>query len=405
MMNHTNILIVGAGQAAGQLLITLKQNKFSGKITLIGDEEWYPYQRPPLSKLFLSGELEHSRLFIKQANFYNDLDITFRFNTRVKKIDTHNKIIDLNDIELNYEQLILATGTRPRKLSIDGSNLKNIFYLRDISDAENIKSVIKNKKSIVIIGAGYIGLEVAATAVKSGLSVTVIEKQDRVMNRVVSKQVSGFFESEHKSHGVNFIFNDDIVSFSGGKKINEVNLLSGKTIKTDAVLVGIGGIPNTEITDKTKIVSDNGIKVDNQCRTNVKDVYAIGDCTNHWNTLYNRYIRLESVQNAIDQAKVVASNLTNIKTSYNEVPWFWSDQFDLKLQIAGISEGYDKTIIRTKEKQKSFSCLYLKDDVLIAVDSINDPKDFIQSKKLIMNKVKLDLEKSKDVNAELKDMS
>ena len=404
MKKVSDIIIVGGGQAAGQVLVSLKQKKFSGKITLIGNENLYPYQRPPLSKAYLKDEIERDRLFIKQPSFYDDIDIDFTLNQEVVKVDTERKSVQTHDDEFHFKKLVLATGSRPRKIDIDGSDLGNIFYLRNIRDAENIKCAMKKSESLVIVGAGYIGLEVAATAIRYGLTVTVLEKEDRVMNRVVSKDVSRFFQSEHEDKGVRFLFNQNINYFSGENgNVAKVHLSSNETIQSDLVLVGAGGVPNIEIADNTKIEIDNGIKVDSACRTNVKDIYAIGDCTNHWNNIYQRYIRLESVQNAIDQAKVVAENISSGDISYDSVPWFWSDQYDIKLQIAGVSQNFDEVIIRGNASEKSFSCLYLKNRTLIAVDAINRPRDFIYSKNLIYHKTIIDDDKNNIKEIDLKE--
>jgi len=381
---------------------------------VIGDEPWYPYQRPPLSKSFLSGDISRERLYVKPAQYFDDLNIDFQFNTHVERIIPEKNIVQTKDCDFSFGKLIISTGARPRELNINGTSLKNIFYLRKINDAENIRSSLKKNKSIVIIGAGYIGLEVAAIAIKFGMNVTVIEAQDRVMNRVVSKEISDFYETEHKENGVKFIFNKEVISFEGDKSVDsfegdksvdQVVLSDQKCIKTDIVLIGIGAIPNTEITNHTKIKTDDGIVIDNKCCTEEEDIYAIGDCTSHWSSIFNKNIRLESVQNALDQAKIAVNNICGINSIYNTVPWFWSDQYKLKLQIAGISEGYDKTIIRGDKEKKSFSCLYLKNKILIAIDAINNPKDFIQSKKIIAEKIPLKLDKLNDSKIELKDLT
>jgi len=400
--SNSDILIVGAGQATGQLLISLKQKKYKGKIKVFADEKYYPYQRPPLSKKYLSGELSYERLFIKQRKFFDELDVEFNLSCRVEKISTNKKKIQTKEGQHNYERLVIATGTRPRRISIDSHESKNIYYLRNIEDAEKIKHSIKQNQSIVIIGGGYIGLEVAATAIKFGCEVTVIEQQDRVMKRVVSKEVSNFFEDYHLSQGVRFIFNDEINSIKRVNNKHEISLSTGKIIHADSILVGIGGIPNTEIAENTDIEINNGISIDSKCRTNINNIFSMGDCTNFWSELYGKKIRLESVQNAIDQAKVLADNIMNIDSSYDSVPWFWSDQYDLKLQIAGLSEGYDETILRGDKKTKSFSCLYLKEGKIIAIDAINRPKDFIQSKVLIQEKRRIDREKASNDDFELK---
>ena len=400
--SNSDILIVGAGQATGQLLISLKQKKYKGKIKVFADEKYYPYQRPPLSKKYLSGELSYERLFIKQRKFFDELDVEFNLSCRVEKISTNKKKIQTKEGQHNYERLVIATGTRPRRISIDSHESKNIYYLRNIEDAEKIKHSIKQNQSIVIIGGGYIGLEVAATAIKFGCEVTVIEQQDRVMKRVVSKEVSNFFEDYHLSQGVRFIFNDEINSIKRVNNKHEISLSTGKIIHADSILVGIGGIPNTEIAENTDIEINNGISIDSKCRTNINNIFSMGDCTNFWSELYGKKIRLESVQNAIDQAKVLADNIMNIDSAYDSVPWFWSDQYDLKLQIAGLSEGYDETILRGDKKTKSFSCLYLKEGKIIAIDAINRPKDFIQSKVLIQEKRRIDREKASNDDIELK---
>ena len=400
--SNSDILIVGAGQATGQLLISLKQKKYKGKIKVFADEKYYPYQRPPLSKKYLSGELSYERLFIKQRKFFDELDVEFNLSCRVEKISTNKKQIQTKEGQHNYERLVIATGTRPRRISIDLQESKNIYYLRNIEDAEKIKHSIKKNQSIVIIGGGYIGLEVAATAIKFGCEVTVIEQQDRVMKRVVSKEVSNFFEDYHLSQGVRFIFNDEINSIKRVNNKHEISLSTGKIIHADSILVGIGGIPNTEIAENTDIEINNGISIDSKCKTNINNIFSMGDCTNFWSELYGKKIRLESVQNAIDQAKVLADNIMNIDSIYDSVPWFWSDQYDLKLQIAGLSEGYDETILRGDKKTKSFSCLYLKEGKIIAIDAINRPKDFIQSKVLIQEKRRIDREKASNEDFELK---
>ena len=400
--SNSDILIVGAGQATGQLLISLKQKKYKGKIKVFADEKYYPYQRPPLSKKYLSDELSYERLFIKQRKFFDELDVEFNLSCRVEKISTNKKQIQTKEGQHNYERLVIATGTRPRRISTDLQESKNIYYLRNIEDAEKIKHSIKKNQSIVIIGGGYIGLEVAATAIKFGCEVTVIEQQDRVMKRVVSKEVSNFFEDYHLSQGVRFIFNDEINSIKRVNNKHEISLSTGKIIHADSILVGIGGIPNTEIAENTDIEINNGISIDSKCRTNINNIFSMGDCTNFWSELYGKKIRLESVQNAIDQAKVLADNIMNIDSRYDSVPWFWSDQYDLKLQIAGLSEGYDETILRGDKKTKSFSCLYLKEGKIIAIDAINRPKDFIQSKVLIQEKRRIDREKASNEDFELK---
>ena len=400
------IVIVGAGHAAGQVVASLRQKKHGGQIVLIGDEEHYPYQRPPLSKKFLAGELAAERLYVKPPAFYDDPDIDVRLSTRVTAIDTSNKSVsDSSGQVTEYDILVIATGARVRKLDLPGSDLPGVHYLRNIQDVIAMQSRMQKRARLVIIGGGYIGLEVAAVAAGVGLQVSVVEMAERVMSRVVSEQVSNFYQEEHRQHGVDLRLATGLKGFSGGESIEQVDLSDGSAINADLVLIGVGVVPNVELAESAGIRVDNGIRVDDHCRTNVEDVYAVGDCTNHPNNLLGRQLRLESVHNALEQAKTAASNICGDDLEYAQVPWFWSDQFDLKLQIAGISDGYDRTVMRGDPADRSFSCLYLKDGRLIAIDSINAPRDFMQSKALIGNHAVISPDMLANVDIALKDMA
>ena len=400
-----NIVIVGAGHAAGQVMVTLRQKKYDGKITLIGEEEYYPYQRPPLSKKFLAGELPVERLYVKPPSFYDDTDIELHFSTTVVRIDLAGKsVIDADNNAYSYDNLIIATGARVRKLDVPGSELPGVHYLRNIQDAAAMHEYMREGKRLVIIGAGYIGLEVAAVASSKGAHVTVIEMAERVMSRVVSEQVSEFYQSEHRQHGVNLMLSTDLAGFSGKAALEQVDLTDGTSVAADVVLIGIGVIPNVELAGDAGLEVDNGIRVDDRCRTSEDSVYAVGDCTNHPNELLGQRLRLESVHNALEQAKTVARNICGDDMQYAQVPWFWSDQYDLKLQIAGISSGYDQTVLRGDPANRSFSCLYLRDGQLIATDSINSPRDFMQSKLLIANHAIIRPDTLANVELALKDM-
>ena len=400
-----NIVIVGAGHAAGQVMVTLRQKKYDGKITLIGEEEHYPYQRPPLSKKFLAGELAMERLYVKPPTFYDDPDIELHFGTTVTRIDLAGKtVIDADSNAYPYENLIIATGARVRKLDVPGSELSGVHYLRNIQDVTAMHEYMCEGKRLVIIGAGYIGLEVAAVAASKGLAVTVIEMADRVMSRVVSEQVSEFYQAEHRRHGVNLMLSVGFAGLSGSAALEQVELTDGTTVAADFALICIGVLPNVELAEEAGLEVDNGIRVDDRCRTSDASVYAIGDCTNHPNSLLGQRLRLESVHNALEQAKTVARNICGEDLQYAQVPWFWSDQYDLKLQIAGISHGYDRTVLRGDPANRAFSCLYLRDGQLIATDSINSPKDFMQSKALIANHAVISPDALADVDVALKDM-
>ncbi len=401
-----NVVIAGAGHAAGQVIATLRQKKYGGKIILLGEEEHYPYQRPPLSKKFLAGELAAERLYVKPPSFYDNPDIELHLGTRVARINVAGKTVtDADSNAYHYEKLIIATGARVRKLDVPGSGLAGVHYLRNIQDVTAMHEYMHEDKRLVIIGAGYIGLEVAAVAASKGLHVTVIEMADRVMSRVVSEQVSEFYQAEHRQHGVNLMLSAGLAGFSGSTALEQVDLADGTSVAADFVLICIGVLPNVELAEEAGLDVDNGIRVDDRCRTSDASVYAIGDCTNHPNSLLGQRLRLESVHNALEQAKTVARNFCGDDLQYAQVPWFWSDQYDLKLQIAGISHGYDQTVLRGDPASRAFSCLYLQDGQLIAIDSINSPKDFMQSKALIANHAAINPDTLADVGVALKDMA
>jgi 3-phenylpropionate/trans-cinnamate dioxygenase ferredoxin reductase subunit len=399
------VVIVGAGHGAGQVCVSLRQNGFEGAITMIGEETWYPYQRPPLSKKYLSGEMPAERLYFKPPSFYTDQEIDVLLGTRVSGIDLSAKAVSTGNGEsLDWDHLVLATGSRPRRLEVDGSSLAGIHYLRGIDDVDGIRDSLAPGRRLAIIGAGYIGLEVAAVAARAGLKVTVIEMEDRVMSRVVTPELSRFYEEVHRGEGVRFEMSTGVKRFSGKRDVDGVVLDSGATVDVDAVVVGIGIVPNVELAASAGLEVSNGIVVDDHCRASSAGVYGIGDCTWHPNTLLGCELRLESVHNALEQAKTAAANICGKDTAYAQVPWFWSDQYDLKLQIAGLSRGYDEFVMRGEPESRSFSCLYLRDGRLISVDAVNCPKDFVQSKALIAAHAKIDPGILADTGIQLKDM-
>jgi 3-phenylpropionate/trans-cinnamate dioxygenase ferredoxin reductase subunit len=399
------VVIAGAGHAAGQAIATLKQRKFGGKIVLIGDEAHLPYQRPPLSKKFLAGEMLAERLYFKPASFYDDENVEVRLDTRVDSIDRDARQVRTADgEEIAYDKLVIATGSHARKVPVPGADMPGVYYLRTIADVDAIRDEVAKSKRLVIVGAGYIGLEVAAVCRQLGLDVTVIEKEDRVMSRVVSPHVSDFYQLEHTSRGVKLMLATGLEAFAGRRKVKLVLTDRGQSIRTDFAVVGVGIVPNTELAETAGLEVNNGIVVNDQCQTADPDVYAIGDCTNHPNSIYDQSLRLESVHNALEQAKTAADNICGIETHYSQVPWFWSDQYDLKLQIAGLSKDYDQVVLRGDPATRSFACLYLKEGVLIAVDAINAPREFMQSKVLIANRSKCDPDKLTDTDVALKDL-
>jgi 3-phenylpropionate/trans-cinnamate dioxygenase ferredoxin reductase subunit len=400
------VVIAGAGHAAGQVVATLRQKKFDGAIILIGEEPWLPYQRPPLSKKFLAGELPAERLHFKPESFYDDPGIEVRLETRIDSVDCDGKTLQTADGEtLAFDKLVFATGARPRLLDLPGVDLDGIHYLRTIADVTGIRTQLIKGARLVIIGAGYIGLEVAAVASQLGADVTVIEMEDRVMSRVVSPQISEFYQKEHSAHGVKFMLSTGISGFSGDAQVSAVDLANGDQVAADLVVIGIGVVPNTELASEAGLDVDNGIVVDDHCQTSDADIFAVGDCTHHPNDILGFRVRLESVHNALEQAKTAASNICGDESCYAQVPWFWSDQYDLKLQIAGLSQGYDQAIVRGDPDSRSFSCLYLRDGQLIAVDAVNSPKDFMQSKALIAAHAVIDPDLLANADNELKNLN
>lgn len=399
-----NVVIIGAGHGAGQAVVSLRQKQFAGNVTLIGEESWYPYQRPPLSKKFLAGKMPAERLYFKPPDFYDDPGLDVVLNERVTGIDRGQKCIRTESgRQFDYDAVIIATGSRPRLLDVPGADLRGIHYLRGIDDVNEIRSDMAAGKRITIVGAGYIGLEVAAVAAQLGLSVTVVEMEDRVMSRVVSPELSSFYEKVHRDNGVEIRLSTGVNGFAGSGTVESVLLGDGGMLATDIVVIGIGIVPNLELAAECGLDVRNGIVVDDHCRTTDPDIYAIGDCTFHPNALLDTCLRLESVHNALEQAKTAAANICGADVTYSQVPWFWSDQYDLKLQIAGISQGYDEVVMRGDPSAKSFSCLYLRNGALIAVDAVNAPKDYVQSKALIAAHARIDPAVLADTDTQLKD--
>ncbi len=400
------VVIAGAGHAAGQLIASLKQQKFAGQIVLVGDEPFLPYQRPPLSKKFLAGDLPAERLYVKPATFYDDPQIEVRLETTIAAIDRNaNRLTTGGGDDIPYDKLVLALGSRVRRLAVEGADLAGLHYLRSIADVEKIRAELSAAKRAVIVGAGYIGLEVAAVARQQGLDVTVVEMADRVMSRVVSAEISDFYQIEHAAHGVKLRLSTGTAAFRGTGRVATVETIDGEQIPADVVVVGVGVVPNTELAEAAGLAVDDGILVDDRCQSSDADIYSVGDCTRHPNSIYQRHLRLESVHNALEQAKTAAANICGQEKQYSQVPWFWSDQYDLKLQIAGLSDGYDDVVIRGNPAERSFACLYLKDGRLIATDAVNAPREFVQSKALIAAQAKIDRDRLADTGLELKELA
>ena len=399
------LVIIGAGQSAIQCITSLKKEGYSGSITLVGEEEHLPYQRPPLSKGFLEDSINKERLYFKKLDFFTENKIQLHLGSSAEKVDMENNKVYLSDrSELEFDKLVFATGSRVRHLDFPGSDLSSIRYLRGLDDAESIKNDLKISQNLVVIGAGYIGLEVAAIAAKNNISVSVIEMADRVMNRTVDPQISQYYLELHQKNGVTFKFNTSLEEIKGDKSVQSVICSDGTEIKADTVIIGAGIIPNFELAEDAGIDCTNGIEVDEYGRTNLKNIYACGDCTNHPNKLLNKDLRLESVHNAMEQAKTVASSIMSNPSEYNQIPWFWSDQYDHKLQIVGLSGDHDTVTMRGDTSDSKFMLFYTREDELIAVDSINNSKEFLICRKLVTNKVKIKPSMISDPTTNLNDL-
>lgn len=384
------MVIIGCGQAGGQAAASLRQEKYDGPITMIGQEPYIPYQRPPLSKQYLSGEQEKEKLSLRQESFYSEKEINLKLETSVLSLDPHKKELQLeNDETVTYDKLLVATGGRPRKLEVDGHTLKGIHYLRNIDDVDAIKTQMNTSQNLVIVGGGYIGLEVASVAIKRGLTVSVLEMESRILERVTTEEMSAFYHQLHTDEGVNILTSTQAKAFKGSETVESV-VCGDHEIPADLVIVGIGILPNTEMAEAAGLETNNGLVVDEHCRTSNEHIFAAGDCTNHPNPILNRRLRLESVPNAMEQGRVAASNMLGGSKSYASMPWFWSDQYEHKLQMVGFSKDSDQSIVRGDMESKSFTVFYLKDDSIIAADSVNNPKEFMASKQLVGKKASIE---------------
>jgi 3-phenylpropionate/trans-cinnamate dioxygenase ferredoxin reductase component len=396
------LIIVGGGQAATQAVQTLRQHGFAGRITLIGEESHLPYQRPPLSKKYLAGELPRDRLLLRPATFYSSKGVELELDTRVEELELDTQKLRLADGRtLEYERLLLATGSRPRRLDVPGTDLHGVHYLRTIADVDAINAELRPGARVALVGAGYIGLEVAAVLARRGLIVIVLEAADRVMSRVVCGEVSAFYHRRHTGAGVTIRYGASVRALRGGTRVEAVEIDGGELVACDIAIVGIGVVPNVELARAAGLACPNGIEVDEFGRTADPHVLAAGDCTYHPLALFGRRVRLESVPNAIHQAKVAAMSLLGTPSAYSEVPWFWSDQYELKLQIAGLSDGFEEVVLRGDPATDSFAAYYVGGGRLIAVDAVNSPRDFLQGKKLVAAQARLTADQLRDATYDL----
>ncbi|SEE99949.1 3-phenylpropionate/trans-cinnamate dioxygenase ferredoxin reductase subunit [Rhizobiales bacterium GAS188] len=378
------IVVVGAGQAGSSVVACLRKNGFAGSIMLLGAEKWLPYQRPPLSKAFLLGEVERDRLLLKPSAFYVGKDIEVITGMPAETIDRSNRVVHAGGRQLHFDHAVLATGSRPRRLDQDrGGELEGVHYLRTQDDALSLGTALRPGHHLMVVGGGYIGLEVAAVAAKTGLKVTVVEFTDRILQRVAAKPTSDYFRRLHLGHGVDIREGVGLSEFRGSTKVASAVLNDGTEMEIDAAVVGIGVDPNIELALESGIETENGIKVDEFGRTSDPHIWAAGDCCSF--PYKGTRVRLESVPHAIDQAEAIAENIMGKGRQYSAKPWFWSDQYDVKLQIAGLNTGFNYVVERGSVDSLQRSVWYYRDQDLVAVDAMNDARSYIIGRKMLDN--------------------
>jgi 3-phenylpropionate/trans-cinnamate dioxygenase ferredoxin reductase subunit len=378
------IVIVGAGQAGGQTAYSLRQYGYEGEIVLVGEEPAPPYQRPPLSKAYLKGELEEERLYLKPIEYYAEHRVELLTDARVTAIDAGAKSLSLaSGSKLAWDRLVIAAGARPRRLPLPGANLDGVLELRTLADVDRLKARVAPGARIVVVGAGYIGLEAAAVAAQLGLHVTVLEAMPRVLARVAGPEISDFYAEVHRAAGVDIRLGARLEGFEGVGKVAAARLSTGEQIACDVALVGVGVVPNVELARDAGLAVGDGVLTDRQGRTSHPDILAAGDVACRPLVHYGREGRLESVHNAIEGGKVAAATLLAAPHPHEEAPWFWSDQFDLKLQTAGLSAGASLTVTRGDPASRSFAVFYLREGRVLAVDAVNAAPEYMIGKKLV----------------------
>ena len=405
MVVQYDILIVGTGHGGAQAAIALRQRGFAGSIAMVGEEAEIPYERPPLSKDYLAGDKDFDRILIRPAAFWAERTIALLTGHRVVGVDaTAHRIATACGAEIGYGTLIWAAGGHARRLSCDGHDLAGVHSVRNRADVDQLTRELPTTQRVAVIGGGYIGLEAAAVLTKLGKHVVLLEALPRVLARVAGEPLSRFYEGEHRAHGVDVRLNVGVASIEGEQgRVSGVRLADGEIIPCDMAIVGIGIVPAVEPLLAAGATGTNGVSVDDHCRTTLPDVFAVGDCAQHVNQFAgDASIRLESVQNANDMGTIVAKLLTGTAEPYHAVPWFWSNQYDLKLQTVGISTGFDATVVRGDIAERSFSVVYLRDGAVIALDCVNAVKDYVQGKGLVQDRAMPDLNLLADASVPLK---
>ncbi len=406
-MLQYDVLIVGGGHGGAQAAIALRQAKFEGTIGLVNAEPEYPYERPPLSKDYFAGEKAFERIMIRPAAFWAERNIDMLLGKRVETVDASAYSVTTSDGDvISYGKMIWATGGSPRWLQCTGGNLPGVHVVRTRADVDAMLDGLDDVTEIAVIGGGYIGLEAAAVLSKMGKKVTVLEAMDRVLARVAGEALSRFYEAEHRAHGVDVRLGVEVAALEGDDHVSGVRLVDDEIISAQLVIVGIGIIPAVGPLLTAGAAGGNGVDVDEYCRTSLPDIFAIGDCAAHANGFAGGTImRVESVQNANDMANAVAKSIMGDLTAYHAVPWFWSNQYDLRLQTVGLSVGYDSTLIRGDPTTRAFSVIYLKQGKVIALDCVNLTKDYVQGKMLVVGGMSFAPEQLTDTTVTLKELA
>lgn len=404
---HYDILIVGGGHGGAQAAIALRQAKYEGSIGIVNAEPEYPYERPPLSKDYFAGDKAFERIMIRPAAFWAERAIDMMLGQRVETVDpSAHQVTTFDGTIISYGNMIWATGGSPRQLPVEGGNLSGMHVVRTRADVDQMLDGLDDVAEVAIVGGGYIGLEAAAVLRKMGKKVTVLEAMDRVLARVAGELLSRFYEAEHRAHGVDVRLGVEITAIEGDGYVTGVRLADGEIIPAQMVIVGIGIIPAVAPLLNAGAAGGAGVDVDGYCRTSLPDIFAIGDCAAHANAFAGGNImRVESVQNANDMANAVAKSLTGELTQYHAVPWFWSNQYDLRLQTVGISAGYDTTILRGDPDTRSFSLVYLKAGKVIALDCVNATKDYVQGRLFVTDGLSPTAEQLANTDITLKELA
>lgn len=404
--DNFDVVIVGAGHGGAQLAISLRSQGFTGSLAMIGDEPEPPYDRPALSKDYLAGEKEFERILIRPVTFWETRKIKLILGARVTHVDPAARAVTTQDGRtFGYGSLVWATGGTARRLACHGGELDGVHTIRSRGDTDRLEAELRDATNIVVIGGGYIGLEAAAVLGKFNKRVTIVEAMDRVLARVAGEPLSRFYEAEHRAHGVDIRLSSTVDRLEGDGRVTGVHLTSGDFLPADIVVVGIGIIPGVDAVLAAGAAGEQGVLVDENCRTSLPNVYAIGDCALHENRFaQGSRIRLESVQNANDMATTVAKAIMGQPAPYDAVPWFWSNQYDLKLQTVGLSVGFDDCIVRGDPATRRFSVVYLRQGAVIAIDCVNNVKDYVQGRSLVVKRQEVARARLADSSVALKEM-